>query len=116
MVKAPSMVAMFAPWIFYIVMAKLHVLPSIGPAGFKWFVPLFLGGFIAGWLVWSVQVPRWRVWAYGAVDDLRALKHLAIEKQIIWPDGSIFERTEIMSRHTREHLKALEARHAGAGA
>ena len=60
-------------------------------------VALFVGCFIAAWLWWSVQVPKWRLWAYERVDDIPELKRRAIEAQLIWPDGSVFSRTEIKS-------------------
>jgi hypothetical protein len=37
------------------------------------------------------------------------LKELAVERHIIWPDGSIFEKTEITSQHVRDELRRLEA-------
>jgi hypothetical protein len=109
-VKVPSMVLMLAPWIAFIAAAQLGYVPSVGPAGFKWFLPTFLGGFLAGWLVWSVQVPRWRLWAYQRVHDIEELKHRAVANQIIWPEGHFFEKTEIAGVRIREQLRLLEER------
>lgn len=60
---------------------------------------------VPAWIWWSVTVPKWRLWALENVDDWPKLKRRAIATGLIWPDGSIFARTEIKSaRHARaEH-------------
>ena len=107
-VKVPSMFVLLVPLLTYIVLAKLKYLPRIGYAGMKWFVPIFLLALVGSWLVWSIQVPRWRLWAYRRVMDISLLKEHAIQKQIIWNDESIFTRTEIMSSQVRDELGQLE--------
>ena len=62
------------------------------------------------WLWWSVQVPKWKLWAYARVDNVRTLKIAAIKAGIIWPDNHIFEKTEICSRRTRQQIHQLEER------
>lgn len=52
-------------------------------------------GFVLAWIRWSLQVPRWRVWALEHVDDSDALHQRAVQVGIEWPYGHIFERTEI---------------------
>jgi len=111
-VKVPSMVLMLSPWIAFIVAAQEGYVPSVGPAGFKWFLPAFLGGFLAGWLVWSIQVPRWRLWAYQRVQDIEELKHYAVADRIIWPEGHFFEKTEMAGARIREKLRLLEEQRA----
>jgi hypothetical protein len=108
MVKLPSMVVMIGPWVAFYVLSRQGVVPDKGADGMKWFVPMFIGGFVAGWLVWSVQTPRWRRWAYERVEDIEALKAMAVSSQYIWPDGPIFGRTEIVSDRLRNELRALE--------
>lgn len=107
MIKVPSMSLLFGPLITYVALAKLQIVPSIGYAGLKWALPCFLVAFIGSWLTWSVQVPRWRLWAYRRVDDVLLLEHLAVERQLIWPPGSIFEKTEIMSQSARSEIQKL---------
>jgi hypothetical protein len=75
-------------------------------------VGLMLSGFLGGWLSWSILVPRWRLWAYRRVDNLSALKALAVQRSLIWPEGHIFERTEIRPRWLRGELAGLEASRA----
>jgi hypothetical protein len=109
MVKLPSMAVLLGPLLTFVLLAKLKYVPSIGYPGMKWAAPFFLVSFVGGWLVWSIQVPRWRLWAYRRVNDIALLKELAVERHIIWQDGSIFEKTEIASPHVRDELRRLEA-------
>jgi hypothetical protein len=62
----------------------------------------------ASWLGWSTQVPRWRVWAYRRVADIDALKVAAVSAGLIWPDGHLFERTELRSRDQAVEIRRLE--------
>lgn len=64
--------------------------------------------FVCGWLMWSSQITRWRLWAYRRVDDVDALKTAAVTASLIWPDGHVFERTEFRTRDQREELARLE--------
>lgn len=61
-------------------------------------LPVFIAGFVLAWLWWSFSVPRWRIWAYERVDDIRTLKEEAVAIGLTWPDGHSFGRTEIKSR------------------
>ena len=70
----------------------------------------FLPCWILAWTAWSVLVPRWRVWAYERVDDLDELKRLARERNLIWPDGHFFERTELRSKAQRHLISEREER------
>lgn len=70
---------------------------------------IFFPSVAVAWLVWSIQVPRWRLWAYERVDDLTELKARAVAAQLIWPEGHWFEKTEIRTQRTRDALRRLEA-------
>lgn len=63
------------------------------------------------WLIWSIQTPRWKLWAYARVNNLAKLKIAAIGEGLIWPDGHIFEKTEICSSDMRKKILELEGRH-----
>lgn len=102
------MAAFFVPALVCFLLAEWEYLPRYGMEGFKWFFFVFVGGLTASWLIWSIQVPRWRLWAYRQVDDLDVLKQEAVARQIIWPTGSFFERTEIASNKVREEILRLE--------
>jgi hypothetical protein len=71
---------------------------------------LFVLCFVAAWLWWSVQVPKWRLWAYERVDDIPELKRRAIGAGLTWPDDSIFSRTEIKSAAHAARERELESR------
>jgi len=71
-----------------------------------------IGAWCGAWLLWSWLVVRWRLWAYRRVKDLDELKRLAVEAQVIWPEGHPFQRTELRSGAIREELARLEARAA----
>jgi hypothetical protein len=111
-IKLPSMVLLFGTLLGSYLAMELGWLPSRGLPGLKWFGPVFLIAFVGGWLVWSVQVPKWRLWAYERVDDIHDLKDKAMAAQIIWADHSPFTRTEIASRATWERIRQLEAANA----
>ncbi len=57
----------------------------------------FLLGLGISWLLWSILVTKWRLWAFQNVDedDWIKLKELAIQHYLIWEDGSDFEKTEL---------------------
>lgn len=73
-----------------------------------WFGPTFFISIFGGWLIWSVQVPRWRLWSYQRVKDITELKEAAVYKQIIWPEGSFFQKTEWASKSVWDEIKRLE--------
>lgn len=67
-------------------------------------------GPLVAWIYWSFAITRWRIWAFSNVDDVHELKALAISGQLIWPDGSFFERTEIRTNKERILINELEKR------
>lgn len=82
---------------------------ALDPDSVVWLVMSGLAvGFVLAWLWWSVMVPRWRLWAYERVDDIAKLKRVAVAVGLIWPDGWIFERTEIKSKAHAARERALE--------
>jgi len=84
------------------------------PIGDSFVIGLLVSGLLAGfalaWLWWSVTVPRWRLWAYRRVDDIAKLKSWAVTVGLTWPDGHIFERTEIKSKAHGARERELEER------
>ena len=108
-VKVPSMGILLGTLLGTYLAMKAGWLPSRGLQGMRWFGPLFLLAFIGSWLVWSVQVPKWRLWAYERVEDIQELKSAAIADQLIWPDDSVFTRSELASRATWARIRKIEA-------
>lgn len=68
----------------------------------------FVVGFLLAWLTWSYLVVGWKIWAYENVRNVNELKRKAIEQNLIWSDGSWFERTEIKSYEQKQKLRQLE--------
>lgn len=68
----------------------------------------FLIGFVLAWLIWSLMITKWRVWAFENVRNVHELKKRAIDEKLIWPDGNIFEKTEIRNSADKRKLKNLE--------
>lgn len=65
-------------------------------------------GVLLAWLTWSYLVVGWKIWAYENVRNVNELKRKAIEQNLIWKDGSWFERTEIKNYEQKQKLKQLE--------
>lgn len=65
---------------------------------------------LAGWIYWSFAITRWRIWAFTNVDNVNELKSKAISGKLIWPDGHIFEKTEIRTKRDKEIIRNLEDR------
>ena len=72
----------------------------------------FVISFILGWLVWSLFIAKWRIWAFEKTDERfhSILKKEAIQAKLIWPDGHIFEKTEIRTDEQKAKIKAINDR------
>jgi hypothetical protein len=80
--------------------------PIIGSAiGVSAILYIIFGPPLIAWIWWSAKISKWRIWALRTVDDWPSLERRAIEGRLIWPRGSIFEKTELKSAEQR----ALEA-------
>jgi len=106
-IQVPSMALLIVPLVGLALAMNWGWLPSVGIPGLLWFGPTLFLSFVGGWLVWSLQVPKWRLWAYARVDNIPKLIDAAIAAQLIWPDSSIFTRTEIASRATWARIRTL---------
>jgi hypothetical protein len=67
-------------------------------ASLPWVLPFSL---LAAWGWWSLAVPRWRLWAYARVASTGELRQKAETAGLVWPRGSLFERTEIRTSAQR---------------
>ena len=67
-------------------------------------------GIIAGWLYWSISIPKWRIWAFENVDkrNWTKLKRKAIREKLIWPDNSIFNRTELRTENQKVLINRIQ--------
>jgi len=64
--------------------------------------------FCLAWGVWSLMITKWRIWAFSNVRNVRELKKRAIDERLIWPDYSVFEKTEIRSKSEQKTIQKLE--------
>jgi hypothetical protein len=76
----------------------------------KFILTSFIGALFLPWLCWSFMITRWRVWAFESVRNVHELKKRAISEKLIWPDGSVFEKTEIRTAIQKARLKTLAAK------
>jgi hypothetical protein len=78
----------------------MGLVPLLGYAlgGQNWAMIGFVLGFIVAWLWWSMFVPRWRDWASSQGADEERTQSLAERSLLVWPRGSIFEKTEFRPR------------------
>jgi len=74
--------------IFLIPIVLVFVLKSFLPIAFV------TVSFVTAWLWWSITVPIWREWALKRGVDPEKLQTAAVAAQLVWPKGSIFEKTE----------------------
>lgn len=88
----------------WVIVSNPELLSRLGP----WSLLFFLLALVWPWLIWSVQVTRWRLWAYPRVSDLDALKAQAVALGVIWPSGHWFEKTEWRTRNQALELERFE--------
>ena len=100
-VNGPVFLLLFGPGVLAWILMPNSGLSVLGVFGV---------GFVLAWLWWSLAIPRWRVWAFERVSDIPELKRAAVLARLTWPDGHVFERTEIKSAAIRAREQALEAR------
>ena len=109
MIMLPSMAVLLTPLAIVLTAGSMELIPDQGDEAWRWYGPALLISFVGGWLVWAIQVPKWRLWSYERVDNVQELKARAVAAQLIWSDSSIFTRTEIASRETWNRIRQLEA-------
>lgn len=61
-------------------------------------IGLIIGSVIA-WPFWSFLMPRWRDWVEDAGLTGDDVQRLAVMTFLLWPRGSLFERTEFKRRN-----------------
>lgn len=91
-----------------LVSSKVDLDHISGLAALTGIAVVFALSFLVSWFAWSIQCPRWRVWAYRRVDDIGALKSSAVSAGLIWPEGHFFQRTELRTAAQSAELIRLE--------
>ena len=64
---------------------------------------LFVFIFI-GWIWWSYKIVKWKYFAFSklTIDESYELYSKAIDVGLIWPTGSIFNKTEIWTNQDKK--------------
>jgi hypothetical protein len=63
-----------------------------------------------GWVWWSFKIVKWKYWAFSQVqiEDGYELYEKAIEVGLIWPTGSVFNKTEIWTARDKQKWTKIE--------
>ncbi len=64
---------------------------------------------MVGWLWWSYKIVKWKYWAFSQVEIENSynLYEKAIEIGLIWPTGSVFNKTEIWTKKDKENWEGI---------
>lgn len=73
------------------------------------FLAILLGSALA-WIWWSYWVVKWKLWAYAEVKDFHLLYRRAVNGKLVWPMGSVYEKTEFRSGDDARRIDELEDR------
>jgi hypothetical protein len=76
--------------------------------GPTWAPIALLLAVIPAWLWWSFMVPRWREWAKRQGVDENETQLIGERSGLVWPEGSIFEKTEFHSRKSATVERQIE--------
>ncbi|MEP1488112.1 MAG: hypothetical protein ABJK28_06765 [Algibacter sp.] len=59
---------------------------------------------LIGWFWWSYKIVKWKYWAFSQLNFEESIKLYtkAIETGLIWPTGSVFNKTEFWSKKDKE--------------
>ena len=106
MVNAPVFIAIIGCPALALFLFKQNLIPGWG-IGLA--IPI---GFVLAWLIWSIMITKWRIWAFEKVRNVHELKKRAVEENLIWREGSVFEKTELRGSKDRAKLKNLERKFA----
>jgi hypothetical protein len=101
-VNGPVLLTLIGCPILALIFSKNNVIPDWGIG-----IAVLIGTILA-WLIWSFRITKWRIWAFENVRNVHELRQKAIEFKLIWPEGSIFEKTEIRSNEVKEKLKTIK--------
>jgi len=94
--------------VFLVVLVSGALLISKREDAGTWALLLFPTGIGLAWLTWSIAATKWRIWAFTNVRNVHELKRKGVHGKLIWPDGSIFGKTEIKTSRQRRKLSELD--------
>jgi hypothetical protein len=65
-------------------------------------------GVLLGWVYWSFMITKWKLWAFENVRNVHDLQRKAVEAQLIWNEGSFWEKTEIRNQADKDKWASLQ--------
>ncbi|GAA3625572.1 hypothetical protein [Flavivirga jejuensis] len=70
----------------------------------------FIISIFIGWIWWSYKIVKWKYQAFSKlnVNESHQLYIKAIESGLIWPTGSVFNKTEIWTKKDRLKWSAID--------
>ena len=68
----------------------------------------FVLAFVLPWLYWGFRITKWRIWAFDGVRNVHELQRRAVEENLIWEEGHLFESLEIRNTSDKLKWKALQ--------
>ncbi len=106
-VKMPELIIMLGLWGQALILWPSGMLPPMGVN-----ICLILG--VLGWPLAvaynAYAAPKWKLWAYPQVGDVRLLKEAAIATKLLPSDKSPFTRFYICSAEDKAKIAAFEGR------
>lgn len=116
-VNIPVMAITYCGWVLPILTAgAVRHGPQIGlPGAIVVIAAWIVCPFLLGWTWWSVNIPKWRLWAMQRTDDWPAVERAAIRAGLIWDEttrlGRLLSRTELWRQRDRRRQTALLQKH-----
>lgn len=96
-VNIPTLPILIGP--FFVLQTSFSVEPPMPQ-----FIALGLG-FVLAWTWWSIAVTKWRQWAKRGGMTAAEVQYHGEKASILWPRGSLFEKTELgnlLARHRND--------------
>lgn len=59
---------------------------------------------------WSLNIAKWRIWAFSEVRNVHELKKRAIQQHIIGVENGVFEKLEIRNKNQQEQWQKLQTK------
>lgn len=102
MVSYPVMAIMFGIIGVSVFLSIQNIIPAL------YMVIGIVAGIALAWLYWSFSITKWKVWAFDNVRNVHELQRKAIEAQLIWTEGSFWEKTERWNAADRDKWALLQ--------
>jgi len=102
MISYPVMVIMFGIIGISVYLNTQNLIPAL------YMIIGIAASLLLAWLYWSFMITKWKVWAFDNVRNVHELQRKAVEAQLIWTEGSFWEKTEIWNSADRDKWALLQ--------